>query len=208
MCGNGIRCVGKYLYDSGMTQKTELEIETKSGIKRLRLFVRGGKVRSVTVDMGKAALAPEKVPVLLPGETVVARTVEIEGKPCEITCVSMGNPHCVVFCDNLDQLDIGSLGPALESAPIFPERVNAEFVRVLDGHTLKMRVWERGSGETLACGTGACAAVVAAVENGFCRKGEDVTVRLRGGDLLVNYTDETVLMTGDARKNYEGIVEL
>jgi carbamoyl-phosphate synthase large subunit len=208
MCGNGIRCVGKYLYDSGIAQKTELEIETLSGIKRLRLFVRGGKVKSVTVDMGRAELAPNRIPVRLEGERVVARTVEIEGKPYEITCVSMGNPHCVIFCDNLDQLDIAALGPAFESAPIFPERVNAEFVRVLDGHTLKMRVWERGSGETLACGTGACAAVVAAVENGFCRKGEDVTVRLRGGDLLVNYTDETVHMTGDARKNYEGTAEL
>jgi len=208
MCGNGIRCVGKYLYDGGYAEKEELTIETLSGIKRLRLYVRGGKVKSVTVDMGKAALAPRQVPVLLEGERVVARPVQIEGNAYEITCVSMGNPHCVVFRDNLDLLEIEKIGPAFESAPIFPEQVNTEFVQVLNSHTLKMRVWERGSGETLACGTGACAAVVAAVENGFCQKGEDITVRLRGGELLVRYTDETVRMTGDARKNFEGVAEL
>jgi carbamoyl-phosphate synthase large subunit len=208
MCGNGIRCVGKYLYDNGFTDKTDLTIETLSGNKHLRLYVRGGKVKSVTVDMGKAELSPEKIPVRLEGGCVVGKTVEIEGKPFKITCVSMGNPHCVVFQDNLDLLEIETVGPAFENAPIFPERVNTEFVKVVDGHTLKMRVWERGSGETLACGTGACAAVVAAVENGFCEKGEDITVRLRGGDLLVRYTDETVFMTGDARKNFEGVAEL
>ena len=208
MCGNGIRCVGKYLYDNGMTDKTELNIDTLSGEKHLRLYVRGGKVKSVSVDMGKAALSPKEVPVLLEGERVVGRPVPIEGKDYRITCVSMGNPHCVVFEENPDLLDIAKIGPAFESAPIFPDRVNAEFVKVIDSHTLKMRVWERGSGETLACGTGACAAVVAAVENGFCQKGEDITVRLRGGDLLVCYTDEGVVMTGDARKNFEGVVEL
>ena len=138
----------------------------------------------------------------------VSRLVEIDGSTYNITCVSMGNPHCVVFCDYPDLMEIGKIGPAIETAPIFPDRVNVEFVQVLDGHTLKMRVWERGSGETLACGTGACAAVVAATENGFCKKGEDITVRLRGGDLLVRYTDETVFMTGDAKKNFEGFVEL
>ena len=208
MCGNGIRCVGKYLYDNGIVQKTELEIETLSGIKRLKLYVRGGKVKSVTVDMGKAELAPDKIPVQLAGDKIVSRTVEIDHVPYSITCVSMGNPHCVVFCDYPDLMDIAKIGPAIETAPIFPDRVNVEFVQVLDGHTLKMRVWERGSGETLACGTGACAAVVAASENGFCKKGEDITVRLRGGDLLVRYTDETVYMTGDAKKNFEGVVEL
>ena len=208
MCGNGIRCVGKYLYDSGYVSSDEVTVETLSGIKNLRLYVRGGKVKSVSVDMGKAELAPERVPVLLEGESVVARAVEIEGRPYEITCVSMGNPHCVVFCENPDLMDIETIGPDFENARIFPEQVNTEFVQVLDGHTLKMRVWERGSGETLACGTGACAAVVAAVENGCCQKGEDITVHLRGGDLLVRYTDDAVYMTGDARKNYEGVVEL
>ena len=208
MCGNGIRCVGKYLYDNGKTQKTELTIETLSGIKQLKLYVRGGTVKSVTVDMGRAELRPEKIPVLLPGEKIVSRPVQIDEKTYNITCVSMGNPHCVLFCDYPDLMEIGKIGPAIETAPIFPDRVNVEFVQVLDGHTLKMRVWERGSGETLACGTGACAAVVAATENGFCKKGEDITVRLRGGDLLVRYTDETVWMTGDAKKNFEGFVEL
>ncbi|MDP3448802.1 MAG: carbamoyl-phosphate synthase large subunit, partial [Eubacteriales bacterium] len=208
MCGNGIRCVGKYLYDNGMTDRTELTIETKSGIKHLKLYVRGGKVKSVTVDMGKAELRPEHIPVRLSGEKIVSRLVEIDEQAYNITCVSMGNPHCVVFCDYPDLLDIEKIGPCIETAPIFPDRVNVEFVQALDGHTLKMRVWERGSGETLACGTGACAAVVAATENGFCTKGEDITVRLRGGDLLVRYTDETVFMTGDAKKNFEGIVEL
>ncbi len=208
MCGNGIRCVGKYLYDNGMTDKTELTIDTLSGQKHLRLYVRGGKVKSVAVDMGKAALAPKDVPVLLDGDRVVGRRISIEGKEYGITCVSMGNPHCVVFDENPDLLDIAAIGPAFESAPIFPDRVNTEFVKVINSHTLKMRVWERGSGETLACGTGACAAVVAAVENGFCQKGEDITVRLRGGDLLVCYTDDGVIMTGDARKNFEGAVEL
>ncbi len=208
MCGNGIRCVGKYLYDNGMTGKTALTIETRSGIRQLLLYVRGGKVKSVTVDMGKADLTPEHIPVRLNGARVVARPVAIEGESYRITCVSMGNPHCVIFVENPDLVDIERVGPAVEHASLFPDRANVEFVRVLDGHTLKMRVWERGSGETLACGTGACAAVVAAVENGFCQKGEDVNVHLRGGDLLVRYTDEAVYMTGDARKNYEGVAEL
>ena len=208
MCGNGIRCVGKYLYDNGMVDKTDLTVETLSGVKQLKLFVRGGKVKSVTVDMGEASLTPAQVPVLLDGESVVGRPVTIEGNEYAITCVSMGNPHCVVFVENPDLIDIAAVGPAFEHAPLFPDRVNTEFVRVLDSHALKIRVWERGSGETLACGTGACAAVVAAVENGYCAKNEDITVRLRGGDLLVRYTDGTVLMTGDARKNFEGIVEL
>ncbi len=208
MCGNGIRCVGKYLYDNGMTDKTELTIDTLSGEKHLRLYVRGGKVKSVSVDMGKAVLTPAEIPVLLEGDRVVGRRVSIEGTEHEITCVSMGNPHCVIFSENPDQVNIEATGPALEYASVFPERANIEFVKVVDSHTLKMRVWERGSGETLACGTGACAAVVAAVENGFCQKGEDITVRLRGGDLLVRYTEEAVWMTGDARKNFEGVVEL
>ena len=200
--------MGKYLYDNGMTDRTELKIETKSGIKHLKLYVRGGKVKSVTVDMGRAELKPELIPVLLEGNKIVSRTVEFDGTGYNITCVSMGNPHCVVFCDYPDLMAIEKIGPVIETAAIFPDRVNVEFVQVLDRHTLKMRVWERGSGETLACGTGACAAVVAATENGFCTKGEDITVRLRGGDLLVRYTDETVWMTGDAKKNFEGVVEL
>ena len=185
MCGNAIRCVGKYLYDNGMTAKKQLSIETLSGIKQLTLYTQNDKVASVRVDMGQAALQPEALPVLLSGDRVVGRTVKLAGGEQEITCVSMGNPHCVVFRDSLDLLQIEQEGPAIECDPIFPERVNAEFVQVLDRNTLKMRVWERGSGETWACGTGACAAAVAAVENGFCDKNTDnhcQAARRRTGD--------------------------
>lgn len=209
MCGNAIRCVGKYLFDHGHTQKTELDIETLSGIKRLTLFPENGKVKTVRVDMGKAALSPAALPVLLEGEKVVGRQVSVAGGTYEITCVSMGNPHCVVFTDDwkdfdLDHFEIETLGPKFESDPLFPERVNTEFVKILGDRTLQMRVYERGSGETFACGTGACAAAVAAVENGHCRKGEDITVRLRGGELVINYTDDTVHMTGPATEVFTG----
>ena len=208
MCGNAIRCVGKYLYDNGMTAKKQLSIETLSGIKQLTLYTQNDKVASVRVDMGQAALQPEALPVLLSGDRVVGRTVKLAGGEQEITCVSMGNPHCVVFRDSLDLLQIEQEGPAIECDPIFPERVNAEFVQVLDRNTLKMRVWERGSGETWACGTGACAAAVAAVENGFCDKNTDITVKLRGGELVIRYTDDTVFMTGEAKTVFSGSVEV
>ncbi len=208
MAGNGIRCVGKYLYDNGLVKKELMTIETQSGVKTLRLYCMDGKVTSVMVDMGKAEFSPEKVPVSLPGESVVARSVLIGGENYEITCVSIGNPHCVVFCDQVDRVDIPSVGPLFENASIFPERINTEFVRVVNSHTLKMRVWERGNGETMACGTGACAAVAAAVANGYFEKGKDITVKVRGGDLLVNVTDERVTLTGDAKLVYEGIVEI
>ena len=158
--------------------------------------------------MGKAELAPASVPVNLSGERVINRTVSVDGKDYNVTCVSMGNPHCVVFLPAVDNLDIAKIGPAFEESELFPEGVNVEFVKVLDEHTLKMRVWERGSGETFACGTGACATAVAACLNGYCKKGEDITVRLLGGDLTVNYTDETVYMTGNAVKVFEGSVEI
>ncbi len=208
MGGNAIRCVGKYLYDNKITDKTTVTVETASGIKTLTLSLRNGEVNAVEVDMGKAILAPNQIPVKLGGELVVDRPVKIGGEDYNITCVSMGNPHCVVFTDNVDTLDIEKVGPLFESSELFPERVNAEFVRVLNSRTIKMRVWERGSGETWACGTGACAAAVAAVENGFCPKGEDITVKLRGGDLVVRYTDNGVFMTGTAVKVYDGVVEV
>ncbi len=208
MCGNGIRCVGKYLYDNGMVDKNEITVETLSGIKKLRLYSLGGRVQSVCVDMGPAELAPEKIPVELPGDKIINQPVDIDGTEYKITCVSMGNPHCVVFLNNLSSLNIEKIGPAIENAHLFPERINVEFVQVINRNTLKMRVWERGSGETLACGTGACAVAIAAVENGFCRKNEDITVRLPGGDLLIRYTDETVYMTGNAVKAFEGVVEI
>lgn len=208
MCGNAIRCVGKYLRDNGIVEKDEITIETLSGIKKLTLYQHNNAVMSAKVDMGKAILTPTMIPVKLGGEEVVGRPVEIGGQEYDITCVSMGNPHCVVFTNGVDTLDIDKIGPLFENSELFPERVNAEFVRVLDKHTIKMRVWERGSGETWACGTGACAAAVAAVENGFCPKNEDITVKLRGGDLIVHYTDDAVYMTGEAVLVYEGVVEV
>ena len=183
-------------------------ITNGSGIKKLKAYTSGGKVNRLRVDMGKAILEPKEIPVVLDGDKVVDRPVEIAGKNYNITCVSMGNPHCVVFMDDIDNLDIETVGPEFENDKLFPERVNTEFVTVLDDHTIKMRVWERGSGETWACGTGACAVAVAACENGFCKKGEDIKIKLKGGDLIINYTDETVYMTGNAEKVFEGEVEV
>lgn len=208
MCGNAIRCVAKYLYDNDMVKKDELTIETLSGIKKLKLYFQNGKVNSATVDMGHAELNPSKIPVKTDGDSIISRPVKISGKDYDITCVSLGNPHCVVFMDHLDNLDIDKVGPMFENDPLFPERVNAEFVTVINRTTLKMRVWERGSGETWACGTGACAAAVAAVLNGHCPKNEEITVRLKGGNLTIRYTGDTVFMTGNAVKIFEGTVEI
>ncbi|MCR5843736.1 MAG: carbamoyl-phosphate synthase large subunit [Oscillospiraceae bacterium] len=204
MAGNNIRCVAKYVYDRGIVKKEELMVETGSGVKSLRLFLRDGEVSSVEVDMGKALLKASEIPAIFDGETLVDAPVTIGGQEYHVTCVNVGNPHCVLFCDKIDALDLEHIGPQFEHAPLFPERVNTEFVRVVNRHTLRMRVWERGSGETLACGTGACAAVVAACENGLCDKGSDVKVSLLGGELTVNYTDARVLLTGGAAVVYEG----
>lgn len=206
MCGNAIRCVGKYLYDNGIKRRNPLTIDTLSGIKTLRLNSGAdGKVDSVQVDMGKAILKPEEIPVRLDGETIASRPVTIGGKDYQITCVSMGNPHCVVFTDtDVAELPLEKIGPKFEFDPLFPERVNTEFINVIDKNTLKMRVWERGSGETLACGTGACASVVAACLNGFCQKNTAVTVRLVGGELVIRYTDQAVTMTGPATVAFTG----
>ncbi len=207
MAGNCIRCVGKFLYDNDLVKKEKMSVETASGIRHIRVFTREGKVSSATVQMGKAEFAPDKVPVLLDGERVINRRVKVAGDKYNITCVSVGNPHCVVFVDNVDKVDIQKVGPKFENDPLFPERINTEFVRVVNASTVKMRVWERGNGETMACGTGACAAVVAAVENGYCKKGEDITVKVRGGDLIVNYTDGGITLTGDAHLIYRGEIE-
>jgi len=208
MAGNCMRCVGKYLHDRGIVPKMDMTVETESGIKELTLYSFGGEVRSVRVNMGRAELAPLKIPVKLSGEQVMNRKVKVADGEYSISCVNMGNPHCVVFVDRVDRVDVAQLGSLFENDPLFPERVNTEFVRVVNSNTLKMRVWERGNGETLACGTGACAAVVAAVENGFCEKGVDVTVKVRGGELIVNYTDDAVYLTGNASLVYNGTVEL
>lgn len=204
MCGNAIRCVGKYLYDHGIVRKTTVTIETLSGIKTLELFLKDGKADSAQANMGPAILIPSEIPVNLPGEQAVAVPVKIAGEEHTITCVSMGNPHCIVFGGDPYELDLPKIGPLFENDPLFPERVNTEFIEVLDDHTLNMRVWERGSGETWACGTGACAAAVAAVLNGFCKKGKDISVRLRGGELTIRYTDEAVFMTGKATEVFHG----
>ena len=208
MCGNAIRCVAKYLYDNQMVRKQQMNIDTFSGIKALDLTLTNGLVSSVKVDMGQALLVPEDIPVRLSGETVIARPVIINGADYAVTCVSMGNPHAVIFCDNVDTYDIAAIGPLFENNELFPERVNTEFVQVICRNHLKMRVWERGSGETLACGTGACASAVAAVLNGHCDKGADIMVQLPGGELIVNYSDETVFMTGACVKVYEGTLEV
>ncbi len=212
MCGNGIRCVGKFLYDHGMVdikKKDKLDIETLSGIKHLKAYTLDGEVKSLRVDMGNAILDPKEIPAKMDKDKIVNEPYTIDGEEYNITCVSMGNPHCVVFIKgDIDNLELDEIGPKFENDKLFPERVNTEFVKVLDDHTIKMRVWERGSGETWACGTGACAAAVAACENGFCNKGDDITVKLKGGDLVINYTDETVYMTGEAEKVFEGTVEV
>ena len=207
MAGNSIRSVGKYLYDNGYVHSDEITIETASGIKDLKLYTRDGRVNYVTVDMGKASMEASSLPVTLPGDKIVDRPVEIGGETYNITCCSIGNPHCVVFCDRVDPLDLQKIGPKFENAKIFPNRVNTEFVRVVNANTLKVRVFERGNGETLACGTGACAAVIAAVENGYCKKGVDVTVKLPGGDLIVNYTDEKVTLSGNTVRVYTGMYQ-
>ncbi|MDD2955402.1 MAG: diaminopimelate epimerase [Oscillospiraceae bacterium] len=208
MCGNAIRCVGKYLYDNKLICGDWVRIETISGIKTLQLFPKDGLVQTARVDMGPAELRPALIPAKFPGERAVSVFLAAGGKEYAVTCVSMGNPHCVLFLPEVKSLELERIGPAFENHPAFPEQVNTEFIRVIDRHTLEMRVWERGSGETWACGTGACASVVAAVENGFCPKGEPVTVHLRGGDLIIEYTEQTVFMTGPAVKVFEGWVEL
>ena len=207
MAGNSIRCVGKFLYDNDIVKKNKMTIETASGIRELTLFTRNAKVSSVTVDIGKAQLLPDKIPVDINEPRIIDYPAEIGGVSYRINCCAVGNPHCVVFVDNVDRVDIENVGPQFETADIFPERINTEFVRVVNSTTLKMRVWERGNGETQACGTGACAAVICAVENGYCNKGENITVKVKGGDLIVNYTDERVTLTGDCNLVYKGEIE-
>ncbi len=207
MAGNALRCMAKYLYDNDIVKKEVLAIETGTGVKQVQVYTTNGKVTSACVDMGYATLDTAALRFAIPEKTVVDYPVRIGGRPYNITCVDMGNPHCVVFCPRVDAVDMDFIGPRFEHAPYFPERINTEFIRVVNPNTIKMRVWERGSGETLACGTGACAAVVAAVANGLCSKGSDVTVRVRGGDLVVNYTDERVTLTGDAKLVFTGEVE-
>lgn len=202
MCGNGIRCVGKYVYERGLTDKTDITVESGGDIKNLSLTVEKGVVTSVTVDMGKPILFPLDIPVDAQGDTFISRPIDVLGKRYLATCVSMGNPHCIVYVDDVDSLELEKLGPAFENHPLFPERINTEFIQVIDSRTLKMRVWERGSGETLACGTGACASVVASVLNDKCER--NATVKLRGGDLSICWEESGVHMTGPAVIVFDG----
>lgn len=204
MCGNGIRCVGKYVYDYCLTDKKQVKIETLSGIKTLDLTIDNGKVSQVTVDMGNPIFAPEKIPVISDKEILVNEPIIIGGKEYKITCLSMGNPHAVVFVENTDDIPIETIGPLFENHEMFPDRVNTEFIQVINRNHIKMRVWERGSGETLACGTGACASVVACVLNGLTE--DEVKVSLLGGDLHIRYDKDNnlVYMTGPAVTVFEG----
>ncbi len=209
MCGNGIRCVGKYLFDNNMVKGDSVTIETLSGIKTLKAYRNAeGVVTSLRVDMGKAEFICKNIPVLAESEEAINVPLTVDGKEYRITCVSMGNPHCVVFENDIKSLDLEKTGPHFEHHKIFPEGVNTEFVKINSETDVSMRVWERGSGETWACGTGACACVAAAVRNGFCKKNTDVTVHLIGGDLVINYSDERVLMTGPAVTVFNGSVEI
>lgn len=198
MCGNGIRCVAKYVYDFGLTSETSITVETLSGIKHLELNVENGKVAAVKVNMGSPVIIPTEIPVLFHGEKMVNEPVMVAGREYRMTCVSMGNPHAITFVEDVKSLNLEQIGPDFEKHEIFPDRVNTEFIHVIDRHTIDMRVWERGSGETLACGTGACASVVACVLNNVTD--HEVLVHLIGGDLKVTYDKEqnTVFMTGPA----------
>lgn len=209
MCGNGIRCVAKYVYDYGLTDKEEISIETLAGIKYLKLTVENGKVSKVRVNMGEPILAPEQIPVIAGKEPVVQEPIEVCGREWKMTCVSMGNPHAVIFIDTpVKEFPLAEIGPHFESHERFPRRTNTEFVRVLDRSTLEMRVWERGAGETLACGTGTCATVVAGVLNGLCER--KATVHLLGGDLEIewNEADNCVYMTGTATTVFDGEISI
>ena len=210
MCGNGIRCVAKYVYDYGIVKKENISVSTKSGIKYLDLTVRDGKVALVRVNMGSPVLTASQIPVVSSTEEMINAPLKINGETYYITAVSMGNPHAIVYMTDVDHLDIGEIGPYFENHMAFPDRVNTEFVEVLDDHTLKMRVWERGSGETLACGTGACAVAVASILNGHVDGEKPVTVKLLGGDLEIFWDrqENLVYMTGPAATVFDGEIDL
>ena len=208
MCGNGIRCVGKYVYDYGLTDKTEVSVETLAGIKYLKFLIKDGKVDMVTVNMGEPILKPELVPVVGEGDAVIDSPIEVDGKEYKMTCVSMGNPHSVVFVDDVDNFPLHEVGPLFEHHKAFPRRVNAEFCQVIDRTHAKMRVWERGTGETLACGTGTCATAVACILNG--KTEDEVTITLLGGDLIIRWDREknVIYMTGPARVVFDGEIDV
>ena len=209
MCGNATRCIGKFVYDNHLTDKTSITLETRSGIKKLTLYPENGKVKTVLVDMGKAVLKPADIPMNVSGDTFINKPITVDGKEVFITAVSMGNPHAVTYVDDVDSLELEKIGPSFENHPLFPERVNTEFIKILDESTMQMSVWERGSGETWACGTGACAATAASVLNGYFPHDKEITVKLRGGDLFITYkSDGTVLMRGPAETVFTGEIDV
>lgn len=209
MCGNATRCIGKFVYDNHLTDKTNITLETRSGIKKLTLYPENGRVKTVLVDMGKAVLKPADIPMNVSGDTFINKPITVDGKEVFITAVSMGNPHAVTYVDDVDSLELEKIGPSFENHPLFPERVNTEFIKILDESTMQMRVWERGSGETWACGTGACAATAASVLNGYFPHDKEITVKLRGGDLFITYkSDGTVLMRGPAETVFTGEIDV
>lgn len=204
MCGNGVRCVAKYVYDHGMTDKTEITIETGAGIKTLLLTIENGTVSKVRVDMGEPVLTAADIPVICEKEQAVDEALLVNGKEWRMTCVSMGNPHAVLFVSNVKELNLEQIGPDFENHERFPKRINTEFVEILSRREMNMRVWERGSGETLACGTGTCASVMAAIVNGLVE--DSVLVHLLGGDLQIEYdrASNHIFMTGPATTVFEG----
>lgn len=223
MAGNAIRCVAKYLFDNNVNGIADLiksseehsatmTIETEAGVKELTVYMQNGKVSSVKVDMGKPEFAPEKIPTRIQiaegQEAIINAPINVEGIDYSATVLSVGNPHCVVFSSFVDKIDVARIGPQFENHRAFPNRVNAEFVRVVGRNELKLRTWERGNGETPACGTGACAAAIAAVLNDYCPMNEDITVKVKGGELIVNYTGDTVFLTGSAELIYDGVIEI
>lgn len=207
MCGNGIRCVGKFVYDKGLTSKTELTIETLAGVKKLKLQVEEGKVHMVEVDMGEPIFEASKIPVIAKDSPVTNLKLQVEERQFIVTCVSMGNPHAVTIVDHIKEFDVKKYGSRLEVDPHFPEKANIEFIKVIDENMIEMRVWERGSGETFACGTGACAAAATCHLNGLTNN--EVTVRLLGGDLTIKWNKENnhIYMTGPAVTIFEGELE-
>jgi len=206
--GNALCCVCKYLYDEEIMRKPEIHIETDGFVRRVQVATTGSKVSAVTADMGAVDFAPTSIPMELKEDKIIGKSIDIDGDAYDVTCLNIGNPHCVVFCDDVHALDVGEVGPKFENASIFPDRVNAEFVQVLDETSLFVRVWELGNGETQSCGTCACASAIAAVENGFCKKDTDIAVKMLGGDLVVRYTGERVFMTGSATKCFDGVIEI
>lgn len=208
MCGNGIRCVGKYVYDYGLTDKTEISVETLAGIKYLKLQIADGKVALVTVNMGQPELDPVKIPVQAEGDRVVDEPIVVDGVTYKMTCVSMGNPHCIVYVKDTAGFPLEKVGPLFENHERFPKRVNTEFIQLLNRKEVNMRVWERGSGETLACGTGACASTVACILNGLTD--DEITLHLLGGDLIVRWDQEEnlVYMTGPAKVVFDGEIAM